>query len=133
LTSEFRNKGGKRHENDSAATNPPFHVGKWTLDALGASAAVRYVDARSTSPTPPYTNWASAARVIQDAVDAASPGDEIVVTNGLYATGGRAVGTNVLVNRVAVDMPLTVGSVNGPQVTESPGSFAGHSPETRRG
>ncbi|MCX6924903.1 MAG: hypothetical protein NT154_17075 [Verrucomicrobia bacterium] len=89
----------------------------WLLSALGASAAVRYVDASSVSPSPPYTNWATAARVIQDAVDAAAPADEIVVTNGLYATGGRTVGTNLLVNRVAVEKPLTLRSVNGPQVT----------------
>ena len=57
-------------------------------------AATRYVWQGSPSPAPPYTNWATAAHVIQDAVDAAQTGDKIVVTNGVYATGGRAVGTN---------------------------------------
>ena len=80
-------------------------------------ATVRYVDGSSNNPTPPYTNWANAAATIQQAVDAAVPGDEIVVTNGVYATGGRAVGTNILANRVAVDKPLTLRSVNGPQFT----------------
>jgi hypothetical protein len=98
-----------------------FDVGLLLLmllaSAESALAGVRYVDVNSASPAPPYTTWATAAATIQQAVDAAAPGDEIVVTNGTYATGGRAVGTNVLVNRVAVDKPLTMHSVNGPQVT----------------
>jgi hypothetical protein len=76
-----------------------------------------YVWADSPNPTPPYTNWATAARFIQDAVDAASAGGEIVVTNGIYATGGRTVGTSALTNRVVVDKSLTVRSVNGPEAT----------------
>src|SRR5512136_1775593 len=89
----------------------------FALAIFNVSAATLHVSLESTNPTPPYTNWATAARVIQNAVDAASAGDEIVVTNGVYATGGRAVGTNVLVNRVAVTKPLTLRSVNGPEVT----------------
>ena len=76
-----------------------------------------YVWQDSPSPTPPYTNWATAAHVIQDAVDAASAGYIIIVTNGVYATGGRTVGTGLLTNRLVLDKPLTVRSVNGPDVT----------------
>ena len=83
-----------------------------------ALAAVRYVDVNSASNAPPYTTWATAATNIQDAVDAAVAGDEIVVTNGIYATGGRDG------NRLAVDKPLTLRSLNGPQFTMIDG---GHS------
>jgi len=87
------------------------------LAAVPSFASTRYVDANSANATPPYTSWATAAASIQKAVDAAAAGDEIVVTNGTYATGGRAVGTNLLANRVAVDKAIALRSVNGPQFT----------------
>jgi hypothetical protein len=83
----------------------------------GAFAATHYVDLSSSNPTPPYTNWATAATNIQDAVDIAEAGDEVIVTNGVYASGGRVTGTNAWANRVAVEKALTLRSVNGPQFT----------------
>jgi hypothetical protein len=85
------------------------------LTTSSALATVRYVWQDSATPGPPYTNWTTAAHVIQDAVDAGGAGDLILVTNGLYQTGGR-VG-NGMNNRVAVAKALTVQSVNGPGAT----------------
>ena len=64
-----------------------------------------YVWQGSPNPTPPYTNWATAAHTITNAIDAAAPLDEIVVTNGTYP------GT------LNIDKPVTLLSVNGPGVT----------------
>src|SRR5439155_16747763 len=54
----------------------------------------------------------------QDAVDAAAAGDQILVTNGVYQTGGQvATRAAAITNRVAVTKAIVLRSVNGAAVT----------------
>jgi hypothetical protein len=94
-----------------------FILGWIVLSASPIEATTRYVDLNNPSPTPPYTNWPTAATNIQTAIDAASAGDLILVTNGDYAVGGRRINGNLLTNRVSVTKSVTVQSVNGPTMT----------------
>lgn len=92
------------------------------LACSAAPAATVYVWQNSPSPGSPYNDWSKAAHTIQEAVDAATVGDTILVTNGLYATGARSVSGGTT-NRVAVDKSLLVKSVNGPEVTVIQGQW----------
>jgi hypothetical protein len=95
---------------------------------LPARGSTHYVDPNSSHPTAPFTTWVTAAVAIQDAIDAADPEDEIVVTNGVYRTGGRSVNGS-LVSRIVVDRAVTVRSVSGPAGT----IIEGQTPETGPG
>jgi hypothetical protein len=77
-----------------------------------ARATVFYVNVNIINPTPPYTNWPTAATNIQDAVDASASGDFILVTNGVFNAGGRNA-PDGSPTCVVVTHPLTLESVNG--------------------
>src|SRR6185369_6067134 len=88
------------------------------ISGFNASASVtHYVSTNSFNPVAPYMTWDTAATNIQDAVDVSVDGDVVLVTNGVYFTGGRAAAGSTTTNIVCVDRAVSVQSVNGPYVT----------------
>ncbi|HZR16966.1 MAG TPA: choice-of-anchor Q domain-containing protein, partial [Verrucomicrobiae bacterium] len=85
---------------------------------------VHYVVKGSSNPVPPYVSIETAASDIQSAIDAASvPGSLVLAGDGVYASGGRAV-DGLMTNRVVVEKPLLLQSMNGPQKTVIVGAQA---------
>ena len=77
-----------------------------------AQVAIHAVNVAATNPVPPYASWATAATNIQDAINAATNGDIVLVTNGIYGTGGKIMPGSPT-NRVVLDRAVTVMSMNG--------------------
>ena len=88
-----------------------------TVTVQVVAQTIHYVKLDNATPIAPYISWETAATNIQDALDAVNQvGALVLVSNGIYATGGRAV-DGALSNRVAITKPVTVRSVNGPAMT----------------
>jgi hypothetical protein len=102
--------------------NPRIFGGTVDLGAYEFQSPVRFVSVSNTAPVSPFTNWVTAAMNIQDAIDVANAGDFIVVSNGTYNTGGRAV-YGTATNRVTVDKAITLESVNGAALTIIVGAY----------
>lgn len=82
----------------------------WGSNPNQASSMVHYVVPTCSSPQAPYTNWATAATNIQDAIDSAIAQDSnmgaIAVTNGTYHLSSQIRAEE-----------LVIRSANGPEVT----------------
>ncbi|OGV42513.1 MAG: hypothetical protein A2X46_04385 [Lentisphaerae bacterium GWF2_57_35] len=82
-----------------------------------AGAVTRYVVAYSVNPSAPYLTVDTAARSIQTAVNASSPGDEIYVLPGTYAEGGAVILGQQVSNRVVLTNSVTVIGLDGADYT----------------
>lgn len=84
-----------------------------------------YVDIGNSSPVFPYNSWMTAATNIQDGVDAATLYATVFVSNGVYQIGGRLGGPWNNDNRVYIDKPIDLVSMNGPEHTVIVGGPSG--------
>lgn len=71
-----------------------------------------YADTASADPVAPYDSWATAARTIQDAVDAAGDDTMVWVADGLYNTGGRPAQGMTQTNRVTIEKSIMISSTS---------------------
>jgi hypothetical protein len=77
---------------------------------------VHCVDVSNIAPALPFSTWSTAATNIQDGIDFSFDGEFVLVTNGLFASGGKVIDGD-FTNRIAVTRRLTVASINGPNAT----------------
>ena len=87
------------------------------LLALSADGANIWYVSQNSPISGPGTSWATAFHDIQSAINVTTNGDTVLVTNGIYNTGGTVAPGNFLTNRVYITNAITLQSVSGPGVT----------------
>ncbi len=99
--------GGSVFANSMTVTmNQPRPLTAQFVRSSPITDATRFVSPTG-SHSPPFDTWLTAATNIQSAVDAATAGETILVTNGTY----------VLASEVRLDKGVALRSVNGPGLT----------------
>ena len=89
------------------------------------SPAIREIDIIGTVPIPTtiyvgtegISNGSNYFTTIQDAVDVSNFGGLIIVSNGIYNTGGKPGEGSTITNRVFCDIDIEIRSVDGPDST----------------
>lgn len=93
-----------------------------TMAFCETQAAIYYVNAARSDDSGVATNWATAKRSIQAAVNLARNGDTVIVTNGTYFNSSAVTPGHALQNRVLITNDIVLRSLNGPKVTTIQGS-----------
>ena len=134
-----------RHEELSTLSNPWNTAWAFLLcflalvsGALANGYSTYYVDAANGDDANDGGSWEQAKQTIQNAVDNIDgiPGRLVLVTNGVYDLGGAVTPGYALTNRVMINKPITVRSVNGPAATiikGAAGSNGGNDSDAIRG
>lgn len=91
--------------------------------ALPAARGDRFAVTPGTPGAAPdgvFATWATAATNIQNAVNAATAGETVWVTNGVYYSTGAGMTSNSM---VYIDKPITVRGLNGRDATFLDGNY----------
>jgi len=101
--------------------NPAGISATVTVNIVEINDATYYVNKANMTPESPYNSWSTAATNIQDAVNIALQTQTkhllVLVTDGIYDTGGDVTPGYSSSNRVVITKDIIVKSVNGPENT----------------
>lgn len=107
---------------------------------VNGSAATFYVDRQRPDDSGAATDWSSAKRSIQAAIDIAKAGDTVLVRPGVYDEGSTVSPNHAHSNRIVCTKDITIESTDGAEATiimgrrdlADPGTYHGLGPDALR-